>query len=128
MLVTAAFCISLVTDISSFLLNLLSPHTSFFPSILILICCLSALSLDQDCDDCSTSCKHVSETLFSRNYHSVGEFSKGFCVLKSCAMTAHLTFPEVLVQKIQMAARVKNLEISNKNLCAMRLGILKSMQ
>lgn len=46
---------------------------------------------------------------------------------ESCALTGHLTFPETPVQKTQMAVRVENLEISNKNKYAVRRGVLKSM-
>lgn len=45
---------------------------------------------------------------------------------ESCAATEHLTFPETPVQKTQMAVRVENLEISNKNKYAVRRGVLKS--
>ena len=45
---------------------------------------------------------------------------------ESCAVTGHLTFPETPVQKTQMAVRVENLEISNKNKYAVRRGVLKS--
>lgn len=41
-------------------------------------------------------------------------------------VTEHFTFSEPLVHKTQMIARVANLEISNKNQYAIRIGVLKS--
>lgn len=47
------------------------------------------------------------------------------CPEKLCG-TEHLTFPEALVQKTEMAAGVDKLEISNKNQFAVRIGVPKS--